>query len=351
MSKVEWLEGNRIKVAPPTKPLKLTGTRFAAVMGLNKWSSPFKTWCEVTRTYKEPFEDTIYTVAGKVIEPKQAEYMKKSYFMTNLVTPTEVYGENYFQKTWGDFFPDITVFGGMWDYLLTDKNGNPTAVLEMKTSKRVEDWETDIPEYYALQAALYAYLLGVDQVYMVATFLDTADYEHPEDFIVNAKNTIVRPFKLSERYPRINEDYVTPALHWWQEHVETGVSPEYDEKIDADILKELRTNNVNPETDVSELVREAEQLKAEIDEVSATIADKQKRYKQVVAMIKENAVSQFRDGDKKVVVPGTAYTWEVSRSESAEIDKTALESDGLLDKYSKPEVSYRITPKLIKKEN
>ena len=39
--------------------------------------------------------------------------MKKSYFMTNLITPTDVYGADYFQKTWGDFFKDSPIFGGI----------------------------------------------------------------------------------------------------------------------------------------------------------------------------------------------------------------------------------------------
>lgn len=158
---MEWLD-NKIQIVPPKRPKKLTATRFATILGLNPWSTPFEVWCEITRTYQKPFEDTIYTVAGKTIEPKQAEYMKNTYFMSNLVTPTDIYGENYFQKTFGDFFSDTPVLGGMWDYLLHGKDGKPVTVLEMKTSKRVEDWAEDIPEYYALQAALYAFLLGVD---------------------------------------------------------------------------------------------------------------------------------------------------------------------------------------------
>lgn len=49
---MEWIDGNRIKVVPPKKPKKITGTRFAAIMGLNVWNTPFKTWCEITRTYE-----------------------------------------------------------------------------------------------------------------------------------------------------------------------------------------------------------------------------------------------------------------------------------------------------------
>ena len=83
---MEWID-NRIQIVPPKRPKKLTATRFATVLGLNPWSTPFEVWCEITRTYQKTFEDTIYTRAGKIIEPKQAEYMKNTYFMSNLVTP------------------------------------------------------------------------------------------------------------------------------------------------------------------------------------------------------------------------------------------------------------------------
>lgn len=346
---MEWLESKQLKIIPPKRPKKVTGTRFAAIMGLNAWNTPFKTWCEITRTYEEPFEETIYTAAGKTIEPKQAEYMKKAYFMTNIVSPTDVYGENYFQKTFGDFFKDEPIFGGMWDYLLCDENGKPTTVLEMKTTKRSEDWENDIPEYYALQAALYAYLLGVDSVMMVASFLEDKDYKNPEAFVPSTKNTIVVPFKLSERYPNFDK-YVKKAEKWWKTCVEGGVSPVFDEKKDADILKVLRTNTLNPETDIEALLREGEELEAEIEKLSAPIAPLEKRLKVIKDIVKEHAISQFRDGDKKVSMSGGRYQWDVSKTSTTKINKDGLKADGLLEKYSTTEVGYRITTKLIEEE-
>lgn len=345
---MEW-QNNKIKIIPPKNPKKLTATRFATILGLNPWSTPFEVFCEITRTYAKPFEDTKYTLAGKTIEPKQAQYMKDSYFMTDLVSPTDLYGKDYFKKTRGDFFPEWAVVGGMWDYLRM-RDGQPTAVLEMKTTKRAEDWSEDIPEYYALQAALYAYLLGVDDVIMVASFLSEADYDHPENYVCTIHNTITRPFKVSERYPRFEKDYVKPALKWWKDHVETGVSPAYDEKRDAEILKVLRTNNLSPETDLSELVKEAEELKAKLDAHTAEVADDEKRYKVVTDLIKQAAIKQFREGDKKVAVNGTRFTWEVSRSSKTTINKDALKADGLLEKYSTTEESYRLLPKEIKEE-
>lgn len=344
MADIKWIEGNRIQISPPKKTKKITGTRFATILGLNPWSTAFEMWCAITKTYEKPFEDTVYTIAGKTIEPKQAAYMKKSYAM-DILSPTDMYGADYFNKTWGDFFPDSPHLGGMWDYLLkNDEDGHIEAVLEMKTTKRAEDWENDVPEYYALQAALYAFLLGVDDVIMVASFLDEKDYEDPSKFKPSAANTITVEFKVSERYPDF-ADKVALVEKWWADYVETGISPEYDEKKDAEILSALRTNTLSPETDIEALIKEAEGLKKELDEVAATTADKEKRLKTINDIIKEHALSQFRDGDKKVEVKGATYTWTVSRSETTGIDKDALKADGLLDKYSKKTETYRMTVK------
>lgn len=348
---MEWLDGNKIQIIPPKRPKKLTGTRFATILGLNPWSTPFEIWCEVTRTYQKPFEDTIYTIAGKTIEPKQAEYMKQTYFMSNLVTPTDIWGKDYFRQTYGDFFKESPVLGGMWDYLLYGKDGKPTTVLEMKTSKRVEDWKDDIPEYYALQAALYAYLLGVDEVIMVASFLEPKDYDNPEKFVCSGENTITRPFKVSERYPDFKKKYVKPALKWWKDYVESGISPAFDERKDAEILKALRTNNLSPETDMAALVKEAEDLKAKLDAHAAKVAEDEKRYKVLTDMIKAKAVEQFRDGDTKSVITGNRYMWEVRKSERSSIDKKLMEKDGILEKYTVTTPTYAIYSGEIEKED
>ncbi len=343
MADIKWLEGNRLQIDPPKRTKKITGTRFATILGLNPWSTAFEMWCAITKTFELPFEDTIYTVAGKTIEPKQAEYMKKSYGM-DLITPTDRYGADYFNKTWGDFFPDSKHLGGMWDFLGVDENGVVDTVLEMKTTKRIEDWQNDAPEYYALQAALYAYLLGVDNVVMVASFLEEKDYADPSKYVPNVKNTITVEFKVSERYPDFAEK-VAQVEQWWADYVDTGISPVFDEKKDAEILKALRTHNLAPDTDIDALIAEAEGLKTEVDKATAAIADKEKRLKEINDIIKEHAMKQFRPGDKKVEVKGATYTWAISRSETTTIDKKALEADGLLDKYQKKTEQFRMTVK------
>jgi len=344
MADMKWLAGNRIQITPPKKPKKITATRLATILGLNPWSTPFEVWCEITRTYQKPFEDTIYTIAGKTIEPLQIAYMRRAYGMDNLRTPTDIYGADYFKKTWGDFFGDTPIFGGMWDSQLVNPHEQPEAVLEFKTTKRAEDWVKDVPEYYAIQAALYAYLLGIDDVIMVASFLEPDDYQHPEKFVPCASNTITVEFKVSERYPNFDL-MIEKATKWWNDHVVKGISPPFDEKKDAEILKALRTHNLTPATDIDALIAEAEALKTKIDKATAAVADDEKRLKEINDIIKEHAMKQFRDGDKKVEIKGSTYVWAISRSETTTIDKKALEADGLLDKYQKKTEQFRMTVK------
>lgn len=343
MNDIEFLDGNRIKVPVPKKPKKLTATRFATIMGLNAWSTPFSAFCEMTRTYEEPFEDSIYTIAGKVIEPKICDYLRDRYFM-DIKSPTDVYGPDYFKKTWGDFFPDVEALGGMWDFLGDD------FVVEVKTTKRVEDWRgvdgtVEPPIYYKLQASLYAYLLGFDNVVMTCSFLQDKDYANPEAFVPTVDNTVVIEFKLSEAFPTFKESYIDPAMNFWKDHVLTGISPEFDEKKDADILKELRKNVTEAsDKDIAKLMAEADKLRVSVDKAEAKIADKKKRIKEIENQVKESMKSQFRDGDKKVEIASKKYTWTLSKSERNSLDSTKLKKElpDVFTKYSKKSEVYTL---------
>lgn len=335
---MKFIDGNRIQVDPPKKPKKLTATRFAAVLGLNTWKTPFATWCEITRTYEEPFVETIYTNAGKVIEPMIIDYLNSRYFL-DIKSPTDVYGPDYFKRTWGDFFHDQPILGGMWDALGDD------FVVEIKTTKRAEDWQNDPPEYYKLQAALYAYLLGFDHVIMTGSFLEDSDYEHPENFVPSVKNTILVEFNVSEVYPHFEDNYIIPALHWWHEHVETGISPEYDEKKDAEILKVLRTNYVEASDDsISGLLDESERLQSEIDRLmeQCGINAKSERLKAVTEEIKRYMTEQFRDGDKKVELSSDRKVYTLTKVVKNTVDSAALKKAGIYDQYTKQSVSYTL---------
>ena len=363
MTGIPFKWANEQMIVPPhKKPKKITGTHFPTVLGVNPFSTPFEVWCRCTRTYEKPFEGNKYTNAGQIIEPKVFDFLRNSMgFGNRLVTPEDVYGKDHFKKTWGDFYPNTDIFGGMWDALVKDEQGNTEYVVEIKTvqvdgrsgslNERWKDGEA--PHYQALQAALYAHLLGVDKVMMVAVALEDSkgDYETPEQVVPSFtnNNVYIDEFKISERYPNFTL-YIEQATAWWNKHVLTGTSPLFDEKKDAEILKALRTNSVTPESDISSLVEEAESLKYEIDTVIESLKESEKRLKKVNEQIKNYALEQFREGDTKVSIKGKKYEFVLSKTSSSEIDKELLEVDGLLDKYTKAKTSYRLTTNIIEED-
>ena len=360
MKALKW-NGSTITVEPPKKPKKITGTHFPTIIGVNPFATDFEVWCRCTRTYEIPFEGNKYTNAGQVIEPKVFDFLRTSMgFGSRLVTPEDIYGKDHFKKTWGDFYPNVPIFGGMWDALVKDDNGNIEYVVEIKTvqvdgrSGSLEDrWKDgEAPHYQALQASLYAHLLGVDKVMMVAVALEDkkGDYEHPEQVVPSYANgnVYIDEFSVSERYPNFDM-YIEKATAWWNAYVVTGASPEFDEKKDAEILKALRTNSVDT-SNISEMLGKAEQLKAEIEAVTAALENKQKELKSILEQIKKYALAQFRDGDTKVAIRGNRYEWVLSKSSTTELDKEALQADGLLEKYMKSKTNYRLTTSEIKED-
>ena len=358
--KLQWNTDNTVTIDPPKRPKKLTGTRFASVLGMNRWNTPFQQWCEITKAYSMPFEETKYTAAGKAIEPIQIQYMRDMYAMADeLIAPADVWGDGYFNKTWGNFFTH-PVFGGMWDALCVDEEwdgtpeglvGHTDMVLEFKTTKRVEDWlgedgEAQAPEYYALQAALYAWLLDCDDVVMVGSFLEEGDYEHPESYVCSAENTVTDEFKVSERYPNFEDDCIRPALAWWEQHVETGESPEFDEKTDADYLKAMRNASLNPNSDIDALLDELADLNHEVSIVQKQIAGKEKRIKAIKAQLKQFAEENIGD-DETATIENERVLCKLTKTYGVKIDDARMKEDGVFEKYAVDTESSKFTVKFL----
>lgn len=343
MAKLEFVDKHVKLESVPKRPKKMTGTRFASVMGLNAWATPFEMWCAITRTYEKPFEETIYTAAGKAIEPKVVEYLREVYFM-EIQTPEDVYGQDYFKQTWGDFYPNEKVFGGMWDAMGDD------FIVEIKTTKRAEDWQDDIPIYYKLQAALYSYLLGFDDVVVTVSFLDPKHYEDPDSFEPSVENTKIYEFKLSEDFPNFKEDYIEPAVKFWNDHVLTGVSPDYDEKRDAEILRELRTNYIAPSNDdINGYLTEADELLQEISQFDKLLDEKRKRLKFLEGKIKEYTMDQFGEDDDRVEITSNNFIWTTSKSVRKSFDSKTFEKEhpSIYENYIKESEVYTLRKKEV----
>lgn len=323
------------------KPKKITGTRFASVLDMDRWASPFQVWCEITKAYNRPFEGNKYTEAGQTLEPKIIAYLKEVYF-DDIITPQDVYGPDPFKVTWGDFFKkESAIFGGMWDALVDDGDGNIDGVIEIKTSKRVEDWANGAPVNQALQGALYAHLLGTDKVYMVGMFLQDEDYDNLDHVEPNSSNVVVDAFTIYDRFPMFDA-MIAEAEAWWAEHVETGISPPFNEKTDAEYLKALRTTATEI-GNLDELIAEAERLGKKVESYKTDID----RLKQLEGAIKEELATRFDEGSNRVTVKGKDWVFELARGTTRKVDAQSLKDDGLYDKYITTTESYRLTKKEI----
>jgi len=322
----------------PGRIKKITGTRFAAILGLNHWTSPFEAWCDMTKTYKIPFEDTKYTLAGKIIEPKVIAYLDKTYHFGKGICkgPDDWFGKTK-EELHYDHFPENKTFGGMWDCRTKD------IVYELKTTKRVEDWykdgKLDAPIYYKLQGALYAWLLGLDKFRMVLTVLEDSDYERPEAFIPDSKNTHILQYSLKQDIPQF-DGYITACEQWLHDHIKNPVSPRWDEfdtPDDKDIMKALTTAHAAPQNTldgadpVQVLLQQIEPLQAEVD----AVAEKEAQLKDLKDQLKPLLTAQMKDSDKKIILPGTQYDFTVSRSCSTRVDSAALKKAGIYDQYAK----------------
>ncbi len=321
---ITWLEDGAFQIKPPSKPKKITGTRFATILGLNPWASPFESYCQITRAYEEPFEDNIYTIAGKTIEPKVIDYFESLRPDLKIIRPTDVYGEDPFKATWGDFFKDKPIFGGMWDALAEDENGEGM-VIEIKTTKRSEDWLDGAPDYYKYQAALYAYLLGYKHYTLVVAFLNPEDYEHPEDWKPTPDNIYFVDYEVNEEF----EALVNEVKNWWDFHVVTGISPIPDEGKDEGVLRGLRTNTLELSDETSDLVARAAQLTKQLEEMKPVETE----LKEIEAKIKEMLIESMGGDDKYSTVSDQGLTYTVTLSESKRLDSKKLKDAGLYEQF------------------
>ncbi len=254
-SEYRFRDDHRIEAKDFGNHKKITGTRLANILNMTEKISPFAMWCAMMHVYEEPYKDTIFTRAGETIEPKQFEYVKKLFAKEGrvFISPTDRYGEEYKLNTHYDFFRQTERFGGMWDYLL-ERDNKVVMVFEMKTTGigNKEYWMKHLPQRYIIQAALYAWLLKIDYFCMVCSFLEKDDYDAPENYVCNEENTITRIMKVSEYFQDFDKQIIVPAMQWWDDYIETGISPEYDEVRDHDILEQLRKGPDEEEIDEDE---------------------------------------------------------------------------------------------------
>lgn len=338
----------RIIIDPPKRTKKITGHRFPSVLQLNKYQTPFGAWAEITGLVTLPFEDNKFTLAGKVIEPKQIEYAKGKF--PNVKSIEEYYGNNFAEYRYSNFKDLGRIFDGVRDFVSTKNDGTTiTMVGECKTSSKPQDWvDNNVPIDYLCQGMLYAYLDKLDRILYVASFLQPMDYNNPELYEVTDENTKLTVKKLNECFlPLPTGEYGTIELaieyceEWWKEYVESGISPEFDEVRDKEYLDIIRKSKPTNDALLDEVCDEAVKLAREIKDlkISSGLDAKEKELKVLETNIKEVMIGSNLDN---------CGSYTLVRKEDLKFNelKFAQEQTKLYNSYCEPKVSYTLKKNL-----
>lgn len=335
---------------PPTQTLRITGHRIATVLGLNQYATKFQAWAEITKLVKVPFVENKYIILGRHAEPKIIDYVRQKF--PNVMSMEEFYGNSIEEYRYNNFKNDSRIFGGMFDFVCT-KNDKKTITLigEIKTTGKPQLFtDNAIPIEYELQAALYAKLKGLDKVLFVVSFATEEDYMHPEMFEPNDSNTILVVKKLNEMVFEVDGEYLgidecmQKAEDFWHTYIETGISPEFDEKLDKEYLDIIRASKPTEDNDLITVCAEAINLAKEIKELKITsgLKAKEDELKVLEGCIKEKMIS-----DEIYTCEG--YTLKQSTKKVFNEEMFAKENEKLYNKYVEDKISYTLN-KNIKEE-
>lgn len=352
MSK-EWKYGenkkNIVLSEPPKQRLRITGHRFASVLGLNQYQSPFGAWAEITKLVKLPFEDSKYTIFGKTVEPKLIDMVRNKF--PNVMSIEEYYGNNIEKYRWNNFIDESNIFGGIIDAVATKEDMKTIiAIIECKSSSKPHLWSNNnVPIEYLLQGCEYSYLKGLDKVMFICCFPQEIDYNHPEKFVPNETNTIMVVKKLKDvRITMPSGEIITfdQAIEyceqWWEKYIETGISPEFDEKLDKQYLDIIRTSQPINDNSLEDMCDQAIKLEEELNELKEKyrIDELEKQLKLLQDNIKQGMIDSLQDGATKT----SCGCYKLSGSVTKKFNSTQFKKDhpNTYDKYCEETITYRL---------
>ena len=282
----------------------------AGLLEKSKWATPFTTTAKMLRLFEEDISAKKEVNAGNVLEPKILDYVGA------------LHGDALFEKRegshedWKSDFDD-PIFGGHIDGMMPDGT-----IVEVKTTRNPEDWVNGPPEYYWIQASLYAHFLKSDKIIFLVGFTDEKTLADPESWEPNEK-TLAR--------------FDVPIISGFDKMMEEAKA------IYEDTVLKGRTALI---TDDANDRRVFDIVHSQIwthDELMSAIADlriNQKKldgYKEVEKEIQDQreVMMMYMKSHGTEAVSDDISTLKLSSYTRRSLDTDALKKDGLYETYSK----------------
>lgn len=217
---------NVLEVRGELKQKKITGTRLATILGLNKFNSPFSAWAEMTGLYKPVIPDK-YLKVGQVLEKPIIKEIEDMYdFNIQTFDKNEIKFDN---------FKDNPIFGGLVDGIDYEKS----TLVEIKTTnvKNKKYWDRQIPTEYWYQAQLYCELAGLKEILFGICYVENQDYDNPNNIPIDERDIRIYPMVKAN----IKEE-MKSAERWYKKHIINYQSPKFDvrNQKDMEILSEIK---------------------------------------------------------------------------------------------------------------
>lgn len=303
MTHEQWLSLRQIGIG---------GSDAGAILGVNKWKSPFQVYMDKIEPYYEDQSEAAYW--GTELEDMVAKEFEKR-------TGKKVRRNNRVLQSAENPFMIANL-----DREVVGEN----AILECKTANTylAKEWEGDeIPASYIVQVQHYMAVRGSDKAYIAV--------------LIGGQRFLWKVIPRDEEFIKF---IVEEERKFWNEHILTLVPPSLDGSSAAEKYLKERYKESDPELTVD--------LKAkynnEIEEF-LSIKEQIKRMEEVATSIENNIKNELGSAE-------TGYTprYEVSWKSvtSNRLDSKLLKKDHpeIVEKYTKTSVSRRFTIKEMKGE-
>lgn len=297
---------------------KVSGTYLAALIGKNKWSTPFITTAKMLRLYEDDISQKKEVIAGHVIEPKILKSI-------GAMSGEELFGKNEGNhEEWAPHFDD-DVFTGHIDGVMPDG-----AIVEVKTTKNPEDWLKGVPEHYWIQASLYAHFKGTDRIVFAVGLTTPEILADPESFVPEMG---VNLFRYDVGIIPGFEDMLARAKAIYEETVmkdktlPPDIGSELDEKVESILMAQLWD-----EKTAGHFVDSLKEIQEKMEEL--------KSWEKKAQDIKDMLMMYMQTNDVDIV-SSSKFNAKRSTVVKSVLDADALKRDGIYDAYTK-ETTYEM---------
>lgn len=155
------------------------GSEVGAIVGMNRWTSPYKLWALKTKRIVEPPLDSEAVEWGNRLEGPVIDKFADEHPQFTVLRDPGTY--NHKSSEWQRANPDAIIIDGDRAY-----------ILEVKTAMYEDDWRLGPPPSYQAQVQWYMYVMGYEKAYLVVLFHGNKYQEHiieassfQQDFLVD----------------------------------------------------------------------------------------------------------------------------------------------------------------------